>query len=288
MGIRDPTLSYTGRGRPLHLSKVLSEHKRWESMPNRREPLTKKMLLWIISLAHTHPAHSAIPALADWCILAIHFGFRLAEFIQTQENIAKHTIPMNIDNLPQAFIAADVNFFDNTKNRVYPDHSTTADHSIVGGFSLRWRYQKNQQNGEIKLMTRNNTTPQFCTVRAMLRIFHRARLRNIKHNQPLAIYHRADGKFQYLSHKQMESLIRRAALKVYNLHKKEDLSRFSCHSLRVGACVLLHLAGFSAESIQFELRWRSDSFKDYLRNILNIAAKKSRALQDFDPDTIEF
>ena len=86
----------------------------------------------------------------------------------------------------------------------------------------------------------------------------------------------------------MENAIKQAARKVYNIKNKTDLSRFSCHSLRVGACVMLHIAGFSAESIKFELRWRSDSFRDYLRNVISIAAAKGLALTDFDPDKVNF
>lgn len=111
-------------------------------MPNRRESITRKIILWILSLANSQPYHSAVAALADWCILAIHFSFRLAEFLQTQENINLNIIPSNKDNLPQAFITSDVTLFGDHKQRVYPDHSTKVDPSIIGDFSLRWRYQK--------------------------------------------------------------------------------------------------------------------------------------------------
>ena len=58
LGIINPTRRSTGNGRPTFLAKVLQEHKCWESIPKRREPVTKSMLLWIImtakdkSLAH--------------------------------------------------------------------------------------------------------------------------------------------------------------------------------------------------------------------------------------------
>ena len=83
-------------------------------------------------------------------------------------------------------------------------------------------------------------------------------------------------------------MLRLAAYKTYKIKQKCDLARFSCHSLRVGACVMLHIAGFSTDSIKFELRWRSDSFRDYLRNVVSIAAVKSTALTKFDPDKVNF
>ena len=51
---------------------------------------------------------------------------------------------------------------------------------------------------------------------------------------------------------------------------------------------MLHDAGFTADDIKFELRWRSDAFRDYLRNILSMATNKSLSLQNFDPDKVEF
>ena len=51
---------------------------------------------------------------------------------------------------------------------------------------------------------------------------------------------------------------------------------------------MLHIANFSTDSIKFELRWRSDSFRDYLRNVVSIAAIKSTALTKFDPDKVNY
>jgi hypothetical protein len=64
--------------------------------------------------------------------------------------------------------------------------------------------------------------------------------------------------------------MRTIASVVYNLdpkiHKKE-LQLWSSHSYRVGACVLLHGMGYQAHQIKFLLRWKSDAFMDYLRNL---------------------
>ena len=92
MGILNPTRRTTGLGRPPLLAKVLHEHKRWESIPNRREPVTKAMLTWIISNAKGKPMTHITQALADWCILALFFGFRQAEFLQTTENLRSHRL----------------------------------------------------------------------------------------------------------------------------------------------------------------------------------------------------
>jgi hypothetical protein len=59
----------------------------------------------------------------------------------------------------------------------------------------------------------------------------------------------------------------------------EHLRKWSSHSLRVGACGILHGMGFTNSQIRLLLlRWRSDAFFDCLRNIAGLAFKQCRAL----------
>jgi hypothetical protein len=76
--------------------------------------------------------------------------------------------------------------------------------------------------------------------------------------------------------------MRDVAAKVYNLDPttpvgKTALQKWSCHSLRVGACVLLHTMGFTEPQIKWILRWKSDAFMVYLRNITNLSDKHTHA-----------
>jgi hypothetical protein len=75
--------------------------------------------------------------------------------------------------------------------------------------------------------------------------------------------------------------MRNIAAAVYQLSfdkHKEELQRWSSHSLRVGACVILHSMNFSTTQIQWLLRWRSDSFKVYLRNTALLSDQQHQAL----------
>jgi len=72
-----------------------------------------------------------------------------------------------------------------------------------------------------------------------------------------------------------------AATTVYNVMEPADLARFSSHSIRVGACVALHAAGIPQQEIKFALRWRSDSFYTYLRNLPGQAARTANAVVNF-------
>ena len=80
---------------------------------------------------------------------------------------------------------------------------------------------------------------------------------------------------------EIERFMRHLASKVYLLHPgrdSSDLSKWSSHSLRVGACVALHAMGFSPMDIQWILRWRSQAFMAYLRNIAILAHRQVQAL----------
>ena len=69
-----------------------------------------------------------------------------------------------------------------------------------------------------------------------------------------------------------------AARKEYNIKCQKELSAFTSHSIRVGTYVLLHAQNVSAEDIKFRLRWRSDTFRMYLRNILPLAERHKDAI----------
>ena len=75
--------------------------------------------------------------------------------------------------------------------------------------------------------------------------------------------------------------MRAIASEVYKLHpvrNKAALARWSCHSLRIGACVLLHVLGYSHIKIKWLLRWKSDCFMEYLRNLSVLADEQATAL----------
>ena len=77
--------------------------------------------------------------------------------------------------------------------------------------------------------------------------------------------------------------MRRAAATIYNLdpvrHKKQ-LSMWSSHSLRVGACTTLYSKGFSEMEIKYLLRWKSSAFMQYLRNLAVTSRRHNAAINE--------
>ena len=118
--------------------------------------------------------------------------------------------------------------------------------------------------------------PKFCSVAVALRIWNRSHLFSLPLDQPLAVFIELKGKkktksLKYIDDIHIGTLLRDATKSVHNITSKNELARFTAHSLRVGACVIMHVNGSSTSMIQVRLRWKSDAFKFYLRNVENLA-----------------
>ena len=76
---------------------------------------------------------------------------------------------------------------------------------------------------------------------------------------------------KYISDRDVEKVLRQAAKVVHKISSESELKKWGCHSIRVGACVRLQLLGKPAHFIQSRLRWRSEAWRDYLRNLPELA-----------------
>ena len=96
----------------MYVQAILKEHLHWETVPNRREPLTYKMVdrLYNDVLTNMIKHSTYIPdnlykCLADWLILGMQAGMRLAEWCQDKSKYTKNAqIAQKIDGTPCAFI----------------------------------------------------------------------------------------------------------------------------------------------------------------------------------------
>ena len=94
------------------------------------------------------------------------------------------------------------------------------------------------------------------------------RLVGTSNDKPLAVYkHEGTGFPRYLTSTIVTIEMRILAQSVHGITKKEDLQRFSCHSLRVGACNIYFASGVSPEVIKRVLRWESDAWRQYVRDL---------------------
>ena len=245
------------------ITYVVSEQRRWEKVPNRREPLTLDMLQAIILHSKNSPSTSLNSALTDWFTLGVYMGPRLSEFAQHSASLCKTGVKRNKDDTPTAFILSDFEF--RGQNNIRLPHTFESSHAA--SLRVTWRFQKNNRNGEVITYTRNHDNTALCPVLAALRIRQRAIQLGQLDTLPIAIYLNDKNTISYITDTHIESLLRNTAQSLYNITNPDELKRFSAHSLRVGACVILHMAGSKSLTIKKRLRWVSDTFMTYLRDL---------------------
>ena len=118
-------------------------------------------------------------------------------------------------------------------------------------------------------------------VEACKRLRKRAIELKVDKDKPIAVFTenlKGENITRFIDDIHIKSLLQEAAGKEYNIKCKKELSAFTSHSIRVGACILLHAQNISAEDIKFRLRWRSDTFRTYLRNIVQLAERHRDAI----------
>ena len=281
-----PTLPSLSFRYPPLLHSILSEYKRWQSIPNRRHPITTTMLNHLHKLQSNQDQDSYLPALFDWLILGIHTGHRKSEWCQDASAFKKtSTFSKTVNNTSTAFMAEDFALSHKPISHSSP-HSQSQEYNYL---QIKWRFQK---NGQIVSFAHTYDNPHLSPVRAAERILSRAKRLQLPPQAPLAIHKTqlkksSTSSYSFIFHTQVERSLQYLAKTVYNISSQQELKKYSCHSVRVGACVLLHSSGADSLTIKFRLRWRSDSFMEYLRNTPRLAALHSKIVTTTDTDAIE-
>ena len=267
----DPRLDIFGKtAEPI--KRVLREQKRWETVPNRRHPVTTSMVRLMHKIALRSDPDSLQAALFDWNVLGRVYGFRCSEWAQNEED-RKNFPKLHIDGTPLAFIFHDFTFKGRNELHLDQDFNRDLDPSDVASGECVWRYQKNLDNGQRIPIVRNYKDPSLCPVLAALRIRERARRLNSSAHETIAKYRCNAGKIRYITNKHISKHLQQVASTVYNVTNRETLKLWTPHSIRVGACVLLQEAGKDSPFIQMRLRWRSLAFMAYLRNTITLATQ---------------
>jgi len=269
----------------VSLAKVYAEIERWEKVPNRREPFTVEMLLELRQrVAKGADPDGILSALADWFELGLFQGFRRTEWAQESTRSEVGTQQLDIFNDTRAFCLNDFIFETGDRRRLHGANVLQVPSTSTRKAQITYRTQKNGQHGESKLVTSDQTySADLDGVAASIRIVNRfVRLRGSADlSTPLGLYKSQDGSVRLITDTVVELVMRDLAATIYKLDPvkdKEALQRWSCHSIRVGACVILHSMGFTETQIQFLLRWKSNAFMLYLRNTSILADKQRESI----------
>ncbi|CAJ1952592.1 unnamed protein product [Cylindrotheca closterium] len=221
-------------------------------------------------------------AMEDWFNLSTYLGFRLREWAQ-EDDYRRLASGGEIapNGTKRAFTLGDIRLFD-SGNRPVSIAEFIENFDAVARSNVKFSWQKNHDHGEEKLLSSNPRNPSRDALRSLHNIVSRfARIVGLdKTDIPLAVYKGSFGEKFFIHSKVIASTLRTLAKKTYNLTDR-DLQRhykYTSHSLRAGAAVILHAAGINAIQIKFLLRWRSDSFFLYLRNVAHLSEQQNRAI----------
>ncbi len=262
------------------LSPLLKAVKSYEQLTNRKEMIYDNMLAHMLKICRLTSPTSLDSSLLDWIILGRFTGARRSEWCQDSQSVEmttptlSHPIPE-----PKAFILSDFEFFDSSQQRLYdifaPNFSSSVDY-----FRLRWRFQKNRDNGQKISFKRDYSHPEVCPVLAASRICHRASTLQVPPSSPIAVFSKPSSTtFSYITANHVVTFLRRSAQAAFNLRPNDPaLARWTSHSIRVTAANILHRAGMSDSYIQTRLRWKSNTFLMYLRNTFYSADQHTTAL----------
>jgi hypothetical protein len=125
------------------IAKVLDEQKRWESVPNRREPFTLEMHKYIAQSAETYADDCCIEAaLANWTLCNLYAGCRGIEWMQTDsKNQPINSYHLNRFGNAYAFTLRDVQCT-TASNQLLTIHAALKNPSEVGCIRLRFEEKK--------------------------------------------------------------------------------------------------------------------------------------------------
>ena len=286
-GQQDERLPNPHNAKVDYIEIVLKAVRKYELMPKRREMIYDEMVAKMLKRQAKLSPDSVEAALIDWIILGRYAGYRCSEWRQeTQTSYSEIDHPLWVGPTAEAFVAEDVTFYDRSQRPIHNLASITIEDVFY--VRLRYRKQKNDNNGEIIPYERDTERLDLCPVYAALRIRQRALRLDVAADHPIGVYkpkklstRAAPGVgYHYITRDQVEKYLRSIGIITFSLAKTDPMvSRWSSHSIRVTACNLLHRQGLPDSYIQQRLRWKSKAWRDYIRNTIYSAAQHKAALQ---------
>lgn len=202
-------------------------------------------------------------AIGDLALIAFYYLLRVGEYtVKHSRNHTKQTVQ---------FRFRDVTFFKKDQrgrlrqlSRLAPDHDILTANSAT----LKLDNQKNGWKG-VCINQQTNGEHILCPVRALARRVLHIRQHAFSLDTFLSTFV-ANGRQFNVTDNDMRKSLKMAALHLnYPVLKGIPIDRIDTHSLRSGGANALSLLGCSDREIQKMGRWRSATFKEYIREELN-------------------
>lgn len=258
------------------VQRILDGQRRFEQLPERREPLHDLVLMRMHDLAMSAPPLGFAAAIWDITALGRLAGFRQQEYAMDSRTSAKYYVKPDGSKVLRAFSLNNFLFPDATGVLIQDPLSRQDDVMQIG---TRYEVQKNGMNGQVIWFHRDSKYSEFCPVRVALRLLSRATTLGQSAADPLCVYQLPSGQKCFLTGTDVTEYYRWVTKLVFPHMLDEELRLISSHSLRVKACILLAEAGKSGYYIKLRLRWKSDCYEVYLRNTVTISSQHNTALE---------
>ena len=262
-----------------HLVNVLIANlKAEEDVANQRSPFTPQMVAEFIKRGKAADHDSLEACALDVIISGREMGLRASEVTTTTSTKPDYfKYPRSERYVVKAMCADWWTSLDKDGNTIENDIELR---NLVKKMIIYWKIQKNRRNNDPVTYVVDED-PDFCIVHAILSMKTRARNLGQPDHLPLAVYRDKNGKKVYLTSRALTNYIRDVAKAVHPTLSKKELMKFSCHSIRVWACVLLHEAGKKGDYIKKRLRWLSECYRVYLRDTEVLASQHNQCLREY-------
>jgi hypothetical protein len=252
-----------------------------EDIANQRSPLTYEIMAALKQIAdESHSIDSAESTTFNIAAKGRITGPRCGEYGQkTQSDVEYHVYPSG-NRVIKAWIGVDFTFRDKQKRNIDMDSMDESSLDNLSSVTVKWRLQKNRQNGQSVTIAADPKNPLLCPVRNAMHLV--LRKKRLKHSLelPLAVFANKSGDVKYLTGSKITEILRKAAKRAHPDWTKEQINKISAHSIRVWACVLLSEAGKQPDFIKKRLRWMGDSYMLYLRDTPKISLQHNEALNE--------
>jgi hypothetical protein len=257
---------------------IVNNLEREEDIAKQRKPLNTSIHAEIIKFAAEANKDSLEEVVSNVIAAGKFLGWRASEHSQTsQDKVDYHKYPSG-NEVMKAINGNDVIYTDKKGKLI--EIRKKSDLKKVHALIITFRHQKNRQNNQQIRLLALKSCPEICPVMNIAQMsLRKFRARHSK-DMPLAVFINAEGKVKYLTSAKVTEIIRKAVKSVYPDILKEELMKYSTHSIRVWACVSLDEANKSPGFIKKRLRWMGESYRVYLRDTDKINEQHNLALEE--------
>ena len=228
----------------------------------KKLPIEVDIPEYIANTAHQPDTSHNNQAIGDLVLIAFYYLLRVGEYTSKAERAhTKRTIQFKLE---------DVTFFQKDGSgvlRQLPKNAMEEHLLSAESATLKLDNQKNGWKGVCIHQEANGDTLT-CPVRALARRISHIRQHTSDKKTPISAYFHNNVQYQVTDKEIRSSLKDAAEVLQYPELKGIPIERIDTHSLRSGGANALALSGYSDREIQKMGRWRSATFKEYIREEL--------------------